>query len=76
MSTVPTMNTFSGEDGLDVDLEDYLKWRATNSHIGVRNVNHDYPQIFIPSSMSVKDDESSQTVCIEKDAGENLSHTE
>lgn len=64
----PTPVAISGEDGPPIDLEDYMKWRVKNNHIGVQYVNPGYPQIFIPSSASVKDDESGQKVCIAKKA--------
>jgi len=73
MSSAPTLP--SGEDSLHLDLEDYLKWRAKNSHIGVPYVDPDYPQIFVPSS--VKDDECGQKVCTENEPlDENMSHIE
>ena len=69
MSMAPSLSTFSDTDDLELDVQDYLKWRANNSHIGVRYVNQDHPQIFVPS-------ESGQKVRIEKRALQNLSHIE
>jgi len=71
----PTPSEFSNENGLQIDIDDYLKWRAENSHIGVQYVNP-YPQIFVPGCVFVGDDEASQKVCIGTEPSTDLSYIE